>query len=272
MPVSLVAACALALWLALGFGARRAHAQSCCSLVSEDEVSVVPPYRRAVVISRLAAKQMLFLHDQAGHSHPLGDDVSATDLTLALGGGLRLPFYDRLQLHGVMPVRVQLRSLPGDDDSSPDRASAAGAGDASLSLRWSALYDDERGMLGDDASLQPSLDLFVGAKLPTGRYVEGPRATDLARTMGDGGAAVAAGASVLKYITSRQGARLSLLFVHRLARDSEPALTGYETFVPGDQLALTAGYWLLEGMHWLFGATLGSTWTFASSARAADER
>jgi hypothetical protein len=69
-----------------------------------------------------------------------------------------------------------------------------------------------------------------------------------------------------------QGARVSLLFVHRLARDSDPALTGYETFVPGDQLALTAGYWFLHGMHWLFGATLGSTWTFASSASAAGER
>jgi len=268
--VSLASACALMLWVALDVAALRAHAQSCCSLVSEDELSVVPPRRRAVVTSRFSAKQMLFLHDSEGRSHPLGEDVSATDLALAVGGGLRLPFYDRLQLHGTMPVRAQLRTLPSSD-AERDTATALGAGDASLFVRWSALFDDERGLLGDDSSLQPSLDLFAGAKLPTGRHVEGPRARDLARTMGDGSTALVVGMSALKYITSTQGARLSLRFVHPLARDSDPAGTGYEAFTPGDQLGVTAGYWLLEGMHWLFGAALDSTWTFASSARAPGE-
>jgi hypothetical protein len=245
--------------------ARTAHAQSCCSLVSEDEISVVPRHRRALLTTRLAAKSMLFLHDRDGHSHPLGDDVSATDLVLAVGGGLRLPFYDRLQLNGTLPVRSQFRTLPSAE--GPDSATALGAGDAALFLRWSALDDDERGLCDPDASARPSLDLFAGTKLPTGRYADGPQARDLARTTGDGSAAVIAGVTVLKYIGSTHGARLSLRYVHHFPRDSDTALTGYDAFTEGDQLGVTAGYWASHGMHWLFGASLDSTWTFASSAK-----
>lgn len=253
--------------LLFAFGAiaaRTAHAQSCCSLVSEDEISVVPRHRRALLTSRLAAKHMLFLHDRDGDSHPLGADVSATDLVLALGGGLRFPFYDRLQLNGMLPVRTQLRTLPSADGA--DSATALGAGDAALFLRWSALDDDELGLCDPEASARPSLDLFAGTKLPTGRYADGPEARDLARTTGDGSAALIAGVTVLKYVGSNHGARLSLRYVHHLPRDSTTALTGYDSFTEGDQLGVTAGYWISHGMHWLFGATLDTTWTFASRA------
>ena len=249
-----------------GVFARTAHAQSCCSLVSEDEISVVPRHRRALLTSRLSAKHMLFLHDRGGQSHPLGDDVSATDLVLAVGGGLRFPFYDRLQLNGILPIRTQLRTLPSADGA--DSATAVGAGDAALFLRWSALDDDERGLCDPAASARPSLDLFAGTKLPTGRYADGPEARDLARTTGDGSAALIAGVTVLKYIGSTHGARLSLRYVHHFPRDSRTALTGYDSFTEGDQLGVTAGYWLSHGMRWLFGATLDSTWTLASSASA----
>ena len=107
---ALAVACSLAVAVALLGPARRARAQSCCSLVSEDELSVVPPGHRAVIGSRLAAKQMLFQHDREGHSHALGDDVSASDVILSVGAGLRMPFYDRLQLHATLPVRGQLRT------------------------------------------------------------------------------------------------------------------------------------------------------------------
>jgi hypothetical protein len=55
--------------------------------------------------------------------------------------------------------------------------------------------------------------------------------------------------------------------VHHFPRDSDSVRTGYDSFTQGDQLGVTAGYWLSHGMHWLFGATLDSTWTFASSAK-----
>lgn len=252
----------------LGVQVAPARAQSCCSLVSEDEISVVPPQHRAVVSARLAAKQMLFLHDLDGESHPLANDVSATDVTVALGAGLRFPFHDRLQLHGSLPVRLQLRSLPAE---ARDSSGAVGPGDAGLFLRWSALYDDERGLFASDADAAPSLDLHAGVELPTGRYVEGGDAHALARTMGAGSAAWVVGLSVLKYVGSTHGARISTRYAHRFARSSDPAATGYETFTPGAQLGFTAGYWLLDGMRWLFGAALDSTWTLPAHAREAGE-
>jgi hypothetical protein len=267
-----VARCALSASImvaALALSTARVAAQSCCSLASEDEVSVVPPNRRAVLSSRIAAKHMLFRHDSEGQPHALADDVAATDLILTLGAGLRLPFYERLQLHGTMPLRAQLRTLPVNGtggSADADHASAVGAGDANLYLRWSALYDDERGVLAEGASASPSLDLFVGTKLATGRVVEGPRASDNARTMGDGSVGLIGGVRALKYLTSSQGLRLTVLYDHRLAHDSDLAATGYESFAPGDQLGVSAGYWLLDGMSWLFGASLDVVWTLAAHA------
>lgn len=260
------AACA-ALVLGLALVSAPALAQSCCGVVAGDEMAVVPPYERAVFVSQVSAKHMFGRHDSEGAYQPLADDVSATDLQLALGGGFRFPFYDRLQLHGGFSGRLQHRTLPGLEPESTESATALGPGDLSLSLRWSLLYDDRRGLFLRDASGAPWLDVFVGTKAPTGRYQEGPAPRDLARTMGDGTWGVSGGVRAIKYLTPGHAARLSLRYDARLVRDADQALTGHSEFSPGDQVGLAFGYLGVRRMRWMYGLTATVTFTRTSRAR-----
>lgn len=258
----------LALLGALSLGASRVSAQSCCGVVSEDELSVVAPHRRAVFTGRVSAKHMLGRHDSEGHYRSLSANLAATDAVLSLGGGARMPFYERLQLHGTLTGRLQHRELPSFIGSGAETATRVGVGDASLFVRWSILYDDQRGLRGEGRSLAPWLDVFFGARAPLGRYDQGPRASDLARTMGDGAWGVIAGARAIKYLTPSNALRLSLRYDARLKRDANLALTGANAFSPGDQVGVTLGYLGLSGMWWMFGCTADVTFTLPSQSRA----
>jgi hypothetical protein len=252
---SMLLVCALA-------GAR-ASAQSCCGVAGEDELSVAGFDRRAVLTSKLAVEHMLGRHDRDGEYHGLGDDVAATDAQLVLGAGLRMPFYEPLQVHGSLPVRLQYRALP-----ERDSATRLGLGDASLFVRWSALRDDELGLFHARSTAVPSLDLYAGTKLPSGVHDEGADARALARTMGDGVVALIAGVRAIKYVTPEHAVRLSLHYDWKLARESE-AGSPYEAFSPGDTFGLTLGYLGTSGMRWAFGVTADALFTFESSGRMA---
>jgi hypothetical protein len=263
-----VATCTAVL-VALQLGS--AQAQSCCGVVSEDELSVVAPYRRAVLSTRLSFKHMLGRHDSYGEYQPLSDDVSATDTMLGIGAGLRFPFYERVQLHGSLAGRLQHRRLPDFDGSGTESATRVGLGDASLFLRWSVSYDDQKGMFGDDASYTPWFDVFVGARAPLGTFDQGGSAVNLARTMGDGAWGVIGGARAIKYLTPSHALRLSLRYDARLVRDANLELTGASEFSPGDQVGVTFGYLGLRGMYWMYGATVDVTFTRPSETRAPGE-
>jgi hypothetical protein len=245
----------------------RAQAQSCCGVAGEDELSVAGFDRRAVLTSKLGVEHMLGHHDRDARYHGLGEGVEATDAQLVLGAGVRMPFYEPLQLHGSLPVRVQHRALPAPSGEQ-DSALRLGMGDASVFARWSALRDDERGLFDAKSTVAPSLDLFIGVKLPSGVHDEGGDARALARTMGDGVTALIAGVRAIKYVTPEHAIRLSLRYDLKLARDASGA-SGYEEFSPGDTLGLTVGYLGTSGMRWAFGVTADAAFTLESSARTA---
>jgi hypothetical protein len=243
-----------------------ASAQSCCGVASEDELSVAGWERRAVLTSKLAFTHMLGRHDSSGEYSSLPDGVAATDAQLVLGAGVRMPFYEALQIHGSFPVRMQYRALPGAMGEETS-ATAFGTGDALLFLRWSALRDDELGF-GAGGSTIPSLDLYVGGKAPTARYEEGPSARDQARTMGDGTFAAIFGARAIKHLTPVHALRLSARYELHGSREVEDGTLAYERFHPGDIIGFAIGYLGLSGMHWAFGGTIDLTFTTATSTRA----
>jgi hypothetical protein len=244
------------------------EAQSCCGVVAEDELAVVSPHRTAVAALRISGKRMFGRHDSEGNYRPLADGVAASDGVVTLGGGVRMPFYQRLQLHGAFSGRVQQRQAPEPyPGTGSESATSFGAGDASLFVRWSALYDDQNGLFRKGASPLPSLDLYTGAKAPTARFVDGPRARDAARTMGDGTWGVIVGVRAIKYITAAHAARISLRYDARFNRDAGTTYTGYSAFSPGDQVGLTLAYLGLKGMRWMFGCAADFAFTLPSSAR-----
>jgi hypothetical protein len=242
-----------------------AGAQSCCGVASEDELSVAGWERRAVLTSKLAVTHMLGRHDSEGSYSALTDGVAATDAQLVLGAGVRMPFYEPLQIHGSFPMRLQYRAAPGPTGEQTS-ATAFGPGDALLFLRWSALRDDELGPF-DGGSMVPSLDLYVGGKAPTARYEEGPTARDQARTMGDGTFAAIFGARAIKHLTPEHALRLSGRYELHGSREVEGSML-YDRFHPGDIIGFAIGYLGLSGMHWAFGGTIDLTFTTATSSRA----
>jgi hypothetical protein len=266
---SLRIASALVLALLTG-AARAAHAQSCCGVASEDELSVAGWERRAVLTSKLAVTHMLGRHDSDGAYQSLPDDTSATDAQLVLGAGVRMPFYEPLQIHGSFPIRMQYRALPGATGEQTS-ATAVGAGDALVFVRWSALRDDERGLFDAASTAVPSLDLYAGSKLPTARHEDGPSAREQARTMGDGTFALILGARAIKHITPEHALRLSARYELHDSREVDDAAAPYERFHPGNIIGLAIGYLGLSGMHWAYGATIDLTFTTATSTEAPGE-
>jgi hypothetical protein len=247
-----------------------AHAQSCCGVASEDELSVAGFERRAVLTSKLAVTHMLGRHDSDGVYSALPDGVFATDAQLVLGAGVRMPFYEPLQIHGSFPVRVQYRALPGASGEQTS-STAFGAGDALLFVRWSALRDDELGLFDEHSTAIPSLDLYVGGKAPTARHEDGPSAREQARTTGDGTLALILGARAIKHVTPEHALRLSTRYELHGSRDVQDATATYDRFHPGDKLGIAIGYLGLSGMHWAFGGTVDLAFTTSSSSRAPGE-
>lgn len=268
--VASASAWVLALITLITAAAPTAHAQSCCGVASEDELSVAGWERRAVLTSKLALTHMLGRHDSQGVYSTLPDAMSATDAQLVLGAGVRMPFYEPLQIHGSFPLRMQYRALP-DATGRESSATAVGAGDSLLFVRWSALRDDERGLFDADSSAVPSLDLYVGVKAPTARYEEGPSARDQARTMGDGTFALILGTRAIKHVTPEHAVRLSARYELHGSREVDDSTSAYDRFHPGDILGFALGYLGLSGMHWAFGATVDLTFTTATSTRAPGE-
>lgn len=247
-----------------------ARAQSCCGVAAEDELSVAGWERRAVLTAKLGLTHMLGRHDSRGRYSALPDGMAATDAQLVLGAGVRMPFYEALQVHGSFPMRLQYRAVPSASGEETS-ATAVGAGDAALFVRWSALRDDELGLFDARGTAVPSLDLYVGGKAPTARFDDGPSAREQARTMGPSTFAVIAGARAIKHLTPEHALRLSARYELHGDREVDDATLAYESFHPGDIIGITAGYLGLSGMHWAFGATLDLTLTTAASARAAGE-
>ncbi len=254
----------------LTLAARAAHAQSCCGVASEDELSVAGWERRAVLTSKLAVTHMLGRHDSDGAYSSLPDDTSATDAQLVLGAGVRMPFYEPLQIHGSFPIRMQYRALP-DATGEQTSATAVGAGDALLFMRWSALRDDERGLFDEASTAVPSLDLYAGGKAPTGHHEDGPSAREQARTMGDGTFALIFGARAIKHVTPEHALRLSARYELHDSRQVEDATAMYERFHPGNIVGFAIGYLGLSGMHWAYGATIDLTFTTATGMKAIGE-
>ena len=254
----------------LAWPAELARAQSCCGVASEDELSVAGWERRAVLTSKLAVTHMLGRHDSHGVYSALPDDIAATDAQLVLGAGVRMPFYEPLQIHGSFPLRMQYRSVPSATGEQTS-ATAFGAGDALLFVRWSALRDDELGLFDEASDAVPSLDLYVGGKAPTARYEEGPSAHEQASTMGDGTFALIFGTRAIKHVTPEHALRLSARYELHGSREVDDATAAYERFHPGDIIGLAIGYLGLSGMHWAFGATIDVMFTTATSVRAPGE-
>lgn len=232
-----------------------AAAQACCAAAGGDEFGLVLPCYDAVVAAQLSWERAFGSHDDSGRFSPAGG-AEIDDLALTLGGGVR--FLDRrLQLQGSLPLRVQHRSF--DEGGASTRI---GPGDASATLRWTAVEDPQSGIRWDDAqTLLPFLDLFVGGRAPTGRAPADTQDALGADITGEGAWQLLVGTKISKFVTSTHSLSIGATYGHAFAHDS-----GDVRFSPGASLSLRLAWLHLVDLWWFGG--LFTSLRLSAAARA----
>jgi hypothetical protein len=221
---------------------KRAAAQACCSTTGSEEFGVVNRCSTALVAAQISASHALGSYDARGRY--LAIDGAVDDGVLALGAGARL-WPSSLQIHGSVPFRLQRRELSGLSPST-----AGGIGDASLALRWTALSDPIGAVSSEPSSWVPFLDLYAGARLPTGRPPEDSEEPSGADVTGDGAFAPFAGAKISKFFGMHHVLLLQALYTARLARDVAAGPGGGQSsFDAGDVVTLRTGWLYLHDIY-----------------------
>lgn len=220
-----------------------ASAQPCCTATGATEVSVVGRCHQSVLASQLSYERGLAYYDADGE-RSFRDDA-ANDVILTVGGGTRLG-WDRLQVHGGIPLRLQQRQ------SGTNSSTAWGIGDAAFELRFTPLYDAMGGIGGEASSFLPFVDVFAGVKMPTGRAPEDARDSTLADVTSDGAWAATGGVRLTKFVTTSDIVSLQLDLVHAFARDI-PTPTGELSLARGLQTGTRLGYTRLFNLFWSAG-------------------
>lgn len=237
---------AAAMAAVLLFGAS-ATAQPCCTATGASELSVVGRCHQAVAASQLSYDRGVASYDAQGDAH-LREQASTDDVVLTLGAGTRV-FSERLQIHGGLPLRLQRRGAADED------ATGWGLGDAAAELRWTPIYDPMSGIGPSGASFLPFVDLFVGAKFPTGRAPEDGSDSSGADVTGDGAWAATGGVRLTKFLTSSHVLTLQADLAHSFARDI-PTPRGDMSFARGLESGYKLGYTHLFDLFWSAGANV----------------
>lgn len=237
-----------------------ARAQSCCTATGSNEFGVVGPRHLAVLAAQIAYDHGFGSFDAKGNYAQL-DNAEVDDVTFTLGGGVRLGT-PLLQLHGLVPLKLQhreLQGLPGE--------TRGGLADVSLTLRATLLEDGATGIDGSRSeSFVPTLEPFVGVRAPTGRSPSNSETPSQADVTGDGAWAAVAGLSVTKYVTRREAVLLGASYARRFPHDVKSAGGKSLRFTPGDEIDARLGLLHVFDLHW--SAQLGATgrWTLPASS------
>jgi hypothetical protein len=221
---------------------KQVAAQACCTATGSEEFGVVSRCSTAVIAAQLSVMHALGSFDASSRYRPINGVVD--DGALVLGAGARL-WPSSLQLYGSIPLRLQRRDFRGLSPST-----AAGVGDATLALRFTAFSDRLEPFSSDPSSWLPYIDLYAGARIPTGRPPEESEEASGADVTGDGSWTPFAGVKVAKYFSIHHVLQLQAQYGLRLAR-SVPAGPGGEkaSFDAGDVLSLRAGWLYLHDLY-----------------------
>lgn len=212
-----------------------ALSQACCTATGSNEFAVVGRCQQGVIASQLSFERAFGSHNRDGEYRPLGRG-HVQDFVMNVGAGFRL-FDPRLQISGVIPIRVQQRHF-----GMNNKAQSVGVGDTVLSLRFTALQDS---MLGWTSGSPPFLDMIVLTRLPSGRGPHQAKPNQLgADVMGEGLFSFGGGARLVSFITPAHAAFSSFIYEWR----SMPIQSVERP--SGDAMNLSAGYLYLMNFQW----------------------
>ncbi|MDD9943256.1 MAG: hypothetical protein OXU20_19615 [Myxococcales bacterium] len=221
-------------------------AQACCGANSTTDFGVVAPWMRATAASSLSYRQGFGSFDTAGR-FVAGGDFTDRDVALRIGGGIRL-WYQPLQIHGSVPVRIQHRQI-GDES-----ATRAGFGDITAALRWTASQPSVDGIsLEDPSTFVPLCDLFVGGKAPTGAEPGKDMHPTQADVFGNGAWEASVGTRIAKSLTTRHLVALRLQYDVRFETERDQLDDTTAGFKPGNQLNLRFEYLYTDSIFWTGG-------------------
>lgn len=224
----------------------QAHAQACCTATGGGEFAVVGRCKQAVLAVQTTFEKGIGTFNNQGVYSGL-NNVEVDDVVVSFGGGIRL-FHPKWQIYGSIPTRFQYRSFAG---TSGDLS--VGLGDVTSTVRWTALEDNLMGISADDTgTFIPFVDLYLGAKMPTGRAPENTRTATGADITGDGAWQLIVGTKVSKFVTSEHVLELGAAYSHRFAR-SITTIGGVTDFEDGDELNLRLGYLHIPNLEWSWG-------------------
>lgn len=221
----------------------RARAQACCTATASDEFAVVARCHDAVLAAQIGYERALGSFDSGARYRALdGSVVGAAQLVL--GAGARL--YPRsLQIGGSLPILLQHRHLQGLDSST-----AAGTGDATLALRWTAITDRiEPASWSEPTTLLPYVDLIAGSRIPTGRAPEDSRTSSGVDATGTGAWTPFVGVKLSKFLSMSNVIAVDVRYAHPMSRDVR-APTGTKSLEPGDEVTLKGSWLHLHGLLW----------------------
>lgn len=128
------------------------------------------------------------------------DDVPSIDITLRVGGAVRLPV-DDFQLYTRIPLRGQFRH------SETGLEFGGGVPEVEFGAQWTVLRDPGTGPVrGLRPTFYPFVDLYAHGVVPVEQWAARP--ADGEEFVGNATAAVATGARITKFVTARDGVRL----------------------------------------------------------------
>ncbi|MBZ0272050.1 hypothetical protein K8I61_08435 [bacterium] len=227
-----LAATGLALVLFGGYAAPAA-AQPCCAATGSGDIFAVGPERLASFTAELTWEHGVGSYDRDAKYHPF-DGVSADDVILALGGGIRpLGPLSLWQIYGSVPLRHQRRKLRGLDG-----AQATGVGDVTAVARFSPLADFQLGLDRRPKTWIPDLHLQAGVILPAGRSPHDSREPTGVDIMGAGAWGATAGANVRKFLAMSFALGAGVQYDRHF--ETRIGAAAAERFRPGDVLTYSA--------------------------------
>ena len=234
------------LWVscaAAGLPLARATAQACCGANSITDFGVVAPHAQATLASAFSLQQGFGSYSPGGE-FSAARRLSDRNISLRLGGGVRLG-WNRLQLHGSVPISLQQRA------SGDDSRSAWGLGDLSAVLRLTLMKPVLDGIFLDrPQSFIPLWDLFVGVKAPTGKGPARDQDPSLVDVFGNGAWELSLGTKVTKSVTATHLLGLKAQYDLRFATERDQGNAGQVDFKPGDQLSFRLEWIYAPNIFW----------------------
>lgn len=232
-----------------------AHAQSCCTATGSGELGVVGRCHKGVAAATLSFNESMGSYDTNGTFRDGKETFEK--LTFAVGAGWRLSH--RFQLHAAVPIQRQERGLPGLGSGT-----AQGLGDTTIGARYLAAEDDMAGV-GEGGSGVPFVDLFVAARIATGRAPEDSQNETGADIMGTGYHSLSLGTQLTRFLDSGNAIVARVAVDLPMARTVDSGDRSYRV-KPGTGLDLRLGWVHVHSLRWSGGVTIGGRITGASSA------